>query len=93
MCRAVNALHEQCLAQVFAIPGFSGSTELGTLLLLSWQTMPLGAHGKESKVLDCSDNNVVQEVLSAEHTGLCNVIEEEQHNMDAFTVFVNTLDT
>jgi len=44
---AVNTLHEQCLAQVFTIPGFSGSTELGMLLLLSWQSMLLSAHGKE----------------------------------------------
>jgi len=92
MCHAINALHKQCLAQVFAIPGFSGSTELGTPLLLSRQSMPVGAHGKEIGVLGRSDENVAQEVLSAECTGLCNVIEEEQHDMDAFTVFVDTLD-
>ena len=92
MRHAVNTLHEQHLAQVFAIPGFSGSTELGMPLLLSWQTMPLGVHGKESGGLDHGDDNVVRDVLSAECTGLCNVIEEEQHDMDAFTVFVNTLD-
>ena len=39
-----------------------------------------------------SEDNVVQEVLSVEQMGLCDVIEEEQHNIDAFTVFVDTLD-
>ena len=32
-------------------------------------------------------------VLIAEHMGLGNISEEEQHDMDAFTVFVDALHT
>ena len=91
LCHAINTLHEQCLAQVFAMPGFSGSTGLGRPLLPSQGTPPTQVRGATLNAT--SNDNVVQEVLIAERMGLQNISKEEQHNMDAFTDFVDALHT
>jgi len=93
--RAVNTLHEQHLGQVFALPGFSGSTDLGRPVFPSLEASPnqVPQRGRYEAALSASEDNVMQEALSTEHTGLGNISEEEQHDIDAFTVFVDALDT
>ena len=88
--RAVNTLHEQRLGQVFAMPGFSGNTDLGKPVLPSPEASQCCRY---EAALSAGEDNVVQEMPSSEHTGLGNISDEEQHDIDAFMLFVDALDT